>query len=83
VISIRISEEEKRQLENIAQKRKRRPSSIAKIFVLEWIEQKNILKKQKLKTLLDFRKRIQDTWVIERDPQEIIHDIRKFRGDES
>lgn len=83
VISIRVSEAEKRELDMLAQKRKRRPSSLVKSFVLEGIKQKQSSRAEKLQSFYDFQEKFKGAAPIERDPQQVIDDIRKFRGDES
>lgn len=83
VISIRVSEAEKRELDILAQKRKRRPSSLAKMFVLQGIEQKQSSKEDRINAFYDFQEKMKRFAPIDRDPQQVIDDIRNFRGNES
>ena len=81
VISIRVSDSEKRRLDILAWKRKRRPSSVAKSFILEWVEKSETSSDERLAAFQRFQKNLEKKEVIQRDSQEIIDDIRKFRGD--
>lgn len=81
VISIRVSDAEKRKIDMLARKRKRKPSNLVQSYIKKWIENDSLESVNWLENMMQIREEAQKRWIKQRDPQSIIDDIRKFRWD--
>ncbi len=82
VISIRVSDTEKRELDALAEKKKRKPTAIVWKYFRSSLKKDMTNQGSFYKKMLELRKKSEAIGTTNRHPNDIDIQIREFRGDE-